>query len=199
MTSAQRVHGRRRSPIKPVERRGDAAVRRAPEPEGAQQEAELDLGLLLADAQDAEDPVLRRVLVDPDAAAADLEPVDARDRRPARRRGAGSALDRRSVRVRGRGEGMVARVPAPVLLVPLEEREVGDPERSVALPRSPSLFGGAAIRRRARARSTRQRGARDDRGAGRSAEPSLRARTSSAASSPSVLSAGDWMPPASRA
>ena len=51
-------------------------MRGRPQPKGLQKETELRLRLRLTDPEHPEDPLLRRPVVDPDAAASDLESVD---------------------------------------------------------------------------------------------------------------------------
>src|SRR3546814_5129313 len=91
-----------------VDAEGDAAVRRRAVPERVEQEAELGLGLLRADAQQLEHRALHRRAMDADRAAADLVAVEhhvvaTADRGPGIRAQVRLVVDRR------RGERVVDR------------------------------------------------------------------------------------------
>ncbi len=93
--------------------------------ERLEQEAELRLRVLVAEAERAEDPRLDVGAVDPDRAARDLVAVE-REVVGEGAHGRGIALEALEIGRVGRREGMVRRDEAP-LVAGLEEREVGDP------------------------------------------------------------------------
>ena len=108
-------------------------MRRGAELEGVDDEAELEFRLLLADAQHFEHALLHVGIVDPDGAAAEL--VAVQDEVV----GIGTdplqvlfliAVEPLLVLRLGSGEGMVHRVETLGLVVPLQKREVHDPQRS---------------------------------------------------------------------
>ena len=111
----------------PVDAERDAAVRRRAVGERLQQEAEALLRLLGFDAERLEDLLLDVGPVDSDRAATQLPAVED-DVIGARAPAAGIAVEVAA----GRGERVVQRVPASLRLVPLEHREVDDPEAVVA-------------------------------------------------------------------
>ncbi len=97
-----------------------------------EQEAELGAGFLLADAQQLEHRALHVRAVDADRTTADLVAIEdhvvaARDRGPGVRTQLGDVVHRR------RGEGVMQGDETLGLLVPLEHREVGDPQRPPAI------------------------------------------------------------------
>ena len=108
-------------------------MRRGAELEGVDDESELVVGLLRADAEHFEHPLLHVGLVDTDAAAAELCAVQHEI--------VGIGADSLEVfllvgvkpldmlRLRS-GEGVVHRVETLGLVVPLEQREVDNPQRS---------------------------------------------------------------------
>jgi hypothetical protein len=105
-------------------------VRRGTVLERLEQEAEALLGLLGTQADRLEDLALDLGRVDTDRPTAELGPVHDHVVAPAAP-GAGVPVE-----VAGRrGEWVVERVPALLVLVPLERREVDDPEQVVALGR----------------------------------------------------------------
>src|SRR3954454_1582270 len=120
----------------PVHAEGDSAVWRGPEPQRLQEEAELVLGLLVADAHRGEDLLLHDGIVQPDRSPADLESVQ--DEIVAVAEDASwigfQILD---VLVVGPGEGVMGGDEPLEILVVLEERRVDDPEESP---------GGGALR-----------------------------------------------------
>ena len=110
-----------------VEAEGDAAVGRSPVLEGLEEEAEALLRLLFGHREDLEDPGLQRRVVDAEAAAADLGPVqhDVVGLRPHRR---GVACPGGHVLVARRGERMVQARVARSGGVVVQQREVRDPQ-----------------------------------------------------------------------
>ena len=88
----------------------------------------------LVDPEDLEDPLLERARVDADRAPADLLAVQ-HEVVGLRARGAGVGQPGLGVRVLRRRERMVHRVPAPLLLVPLDQRESRRPTGARAPPR----------------------------------------------------------------
>ena len=106
---------------------GEATVGWHPVAEGVEQEAELGLGGLGVDAQGGEDAALDRRVGDPDAAAADLPPVE-HDVVGPRADPLGGALEQLDVLAVEHGEGVVERGQLAGLVVALEHRELGDPE-----------------------------------------------------------------------
>ena len=115
----------------PVESEGDAAVRRRTVLEGAEQEAELHLRLLRAQADQVEDLLLHVRSVDTDGAAADLAAV-ADEVVAGADAVAGIGLEQSLLAGVRRGEGVVQRDPPVRGLVEFEHREVDDPDE---LPR----------------------------------------------------------------
>src|SRR4051812_1145976 len=111
----------------PVHAEGDSAVRRGPEPQRLQEEAELVLGLLVADAHRREALLLHDGIGQPDRSPADLESVQ--DEIVAVAEDASwigfQILD---VLVVGPGEGVMGGDEPLEILVVLEERRGGDPE-----------------------------------------------------------------------
>src|SRR6185312_3815361 len=102
--------------------------------EGVEEEAEALARLFLPDAEGVEDLLLDVGAVDADRAAAYLPAV------PHRVVGPASPASGVAVEVAGRArEGVVQRIPARLVLVPLEHREVDDPEQVVALGRRGEL------------------------------------------------------------
>src|ERR687891_2571968 len=106
----------------PLDAERDPPVRRRTHREGVEQEAELAPLLLLAELEGAEDGGLELRLVDPEGAAADLDPVDDEVVRERRRR---SGIGRHELLGPGRGAGerVVYGLPPALVLVPLEHRE----------------------------------------------------------------------------
>src|SRR6266542_1105943 len=100
-------------------------------PQHLEKEAEALLGLLVRDPHRAEDPLLQLRVVDPDRARSELPPapdeVVRLSHRPPRIR-----LDQLLVAGPDARERVVAERPALTVLVPLEDREIGDPEKLVA-------------------------------------------------------------------
>jgi hypothetical protein len=111
----------------PVDPEGDPAVRRGSHRERVEQEPELRALLLRRQVEQAEHALLHVGLVDPEGAAAELVAVP--DQVVRVRNGMRGvlveAVDPVGCRPR---EGVVLRPPTPLVLVPLEHREVGDPE-----------------------------------------------------------------------
>src|SRR6266540_1341555 len=100
-------------------------------PQHLEKEAEALLGLLVRDPHRAEDPFLQLRVVDPDRARSELPPAQDEvvrlAHRPPRIR-----LDQLLVAGPDARERVVAERPALTVLVPLEDREIGDPEKLVA-------------------------------------------------------------------
>ena len=124
-----------------VEPEGQAAVRRRAVLEGVHQETELLLRLLGREAQAREDRGLQLGIVDTDRTAADLGTV-ADEVVGVGAHAARVAFEVGHVLGFGRGEGVMHRVEALRLVVPLEHREIHDPQRSEPLgPRKASVQG----------------------------------------------------------
>ena len=115
-----------------VEAEGETGMWRRAVGEGVHEEAELCGGTLVGEAEGVEHLVLERAVVDTDAATTDFDTVDddvvgvGADVAPAV-----GLVEERLVLGLGRGEGVVHGVVALRLLVPLEEREVDDPQGGV--------------------------------------------------------------------
>lgn len=125
----------------PVETEGQTSVRGRTELEGVHQEAELLLRPLGREAQALEDLRLQFGVVDTDRAAADLRAV-ADEVVGVGAHAARIAFEVLHVLGFGRGEGVVHGVEALRLLVPLEHREVDDPQRRKLLRvAQPQLLG----------------------------------------------------------
>ena len=116
--------------------------------------------LARVDAERLEHAVLHLGAVDPDAAAAQLRPVQHEVVR-ARPRGRRLRLEQLQRLVGRRGERMVQRVPAALVVVPLDQREVGHPQRCATRPRARGRSAppapGAARRASAPPRRRRRR------------------------------------------
>ena len=97
--------------------------------QAAQQEAEALLRVLLGDAQQLEDLLLHAAVVDTHRPATELGAVE-RQVVGTGQRGTGVIGERVDRLGRGGGEGVVQRVPALGVLVPLEHRPVGDPDEA---------------------------------------------------------------------
>ena len=112
----------RDDPVEPV---GDAAVRRRAVAKRLEQEAEALLGLVAASIPSAANTLLLHVGVGGCGSSRRRAPSRSRRRRrPRARRRPGRSGSSSPV---GRGERMVERVPALLVLVPLEQRPVDDP------------------------------------------------------------------------
>ncbi len=108
---------------------------RGAEFQSVEQEAELDPRLFLADAHQFEHLALHGLVVNTDAAAADFRAVE--DQVVSFGPGlAGIGGEQGDVFIHRRGEGVMNGDVAAVLLVPFEQREVGDPDELVVV-----LFG----------------------------------------------------------
>mmetsp|Transcript_55897 Transcript_55897/g.144216 ORF Transcript_55897/g.144216 Transcript_55897/m.144216 type:complete len:264 (-) Transcript_55897:345-1136(-) len=118
----------------PIQAEGQAAVRRRPVLEGAEEETELILGLFLAHAQHREHLHLKVPVVNPDRATADLDTIDHHvvcigpDLSQARVLLV-QADHPLNVFCPRRSERVVLGVKATAVLVPLEHREVHHPQR----------------------------------------------------------------------
>src|SRR5688572_14593346 len=113
----------------PIDPERDPAVRRGAEGERLEQEPEALAGLLRADPERVEHLSLDLRGVNPDRAAAELPAVEDDVVRTA------PPTARVAVEVAGGcRERVVQRVPAPLLVVPLEHRKVDHPEDVVAAP-----------------------------------------------------------------
>ena len=111
----------------PVHAQGDPSMGRSTHAEGLKKEAEPLLRLGRADSQSPKDPFLGLAPVNPDASSADLLAIQ----NEVIGQGAHATrviLQAAQVLRVGRGERVVAGDEAP-LFVPLEEREVVDPEK----------------------------------------------------------------------
>ena len=116
-----------RSSDQAVQAERDAAVRRRAVLERVEEEAEPQLRVLVADAEQRKIALLKRRVVDTDAAAADLDAVE-HDVVRLREHLAGFSSSTVHVLSTRRGERVVHGDPPLLLLVPLEEREVGHPQ-----------------------------------------------------------------------
>ena len=124
----------------------DAAMRRRAETQRIQQEAELRLGLFRTDAEQLEHRALHLRPVDADRTAADLVAVQ-HHVVAARHRGLRIGAQVGDVVDRGRGEGVVERDVALRVLVPLEHREVGDPQRLPSVLDQTEVLAGLQAQR----------------------------------------------------
>ena len=107
-------------------------MRRGPEFEGIQQEAELELGLILGETDGLEYLFLDILAMNPDAAAAHLIAVDDHviGLGP---HGAGITVQRFHILRQGGRKGMMHRHIALIIRVPLQQRETGHPQGAVAV------------------------------------------------------------------
>ena len=102
-----------------------AAVRRRTQLERVEHVPELGALLLLADAEHPEDALLQLALMDADAAAADLPAVAGKVVLIAANH-ARIALEQTEIGGERRREQVMERVPALVVLIPLDERRIDD-------------------------------------------------------------------------
>src|SRR5579859_2290464 len=109
-----------------------APMGRRAELESIEQEAEFFAGFLRSDVQRTEHPGLNLLSVYAHRASADFPAVQ-HHVVGLGERGAGVGIEERLVTVHGAGERMMQRVPALFVLVPLEHREVDDPQRTPVL------------------------------------------------------------------
>ena len=110
---------------------GDTAVRWGPVAQRLEQETERLTGLAGLDAQQFEHRALQVLAVDADRATADLGAVQHQvvgTREP----GARIGDERGGIGIHRRRERMVHRRPAPLPRIPLEHREIDDPQRPPA-------------------------------------------------------------------
>ena len=119
---------------------------RGPVAQRGQQEPELLLRLLLADAEHLEDRLLHLLAVDADGPAAHLgavqhQVVGAGEQVPGVRADLLGPVGLR------RREGVVGRVPAALLLVALEHGEVDDPQRAPAVLHEPQVLADPQAQR----------------------------------------------------
>src|SRR5437660_6018848 len=125
----------------PVQPQRDASHRGRPELEGVEQEPELRAGLRLPDAEQFEDLLLDRLLMDADRATADLLAVQHEVIRLGQR-ASGIGFHQRHVLVAGCRERVVHRVPALLGGVVFEAGEVDDPRERPPVGRDQAVTLG---------------------------------------------------------